>query len=178
MNDLNENHEQSLSPEDLSLIRDINAEELDKKLAARPTREVLHTWVKDTATGGWSQILTIPTSDNKTSPQYVIVDPDPWHELLAMGLNCKLDWAITSTQVEVWCAQPRRYYPLKCFIMDVTTEDKVRCLDGNEFNLRRSNLVVDRPPPKPIVNYRDYLDPSSGRTTLVLTYRHDAYAGI
>jgi hypothetical protein len=178
LNDQNSNHEQSLSTDDLSLIRDIGAEELDKQLAARPTREVLSTWVKDPTTGGWSQILKIPTTDNKASPQYVIVDPDPWHECLAEGLNCKLDWGITASVVEVWCNKPRRYYPLKCFLMNVTTEDKVRCLDGNEFNLRLSNLVVDRPPPKPIVNYRDYLDPSSGRTTLILTYRHDAYAGL
>ena len=115
-------------------------------------------------------LLKIPVADNNIN--HVIVESDVWYELLALGLNPKLDIGRTTGNViDVWCAKPRRYYPLKRFVMDVTTEDEVRCLDGNEFNLRRSNLVVDRPPPKPVETYRDMLDPSYGRTASVLQYR-------
>ena len=111
------------------------------------TREVLSFITASLGFGNY--LLKIPVDDTNTN--HVIMESNDWHELVAKGLNCKLDVGRTGgTVVDVWCAKPRRYYPLKNFVMDVTTEDTVRCLDGNEFNLRRSNLVVDRPPPRPI----------------------------
>jgi len=141
---------------------------LNEKNKNELTREVLSFAAPEL--GFAKYLLKMPVDDNNTN--HVIIESEVWYELLALGLNHKLDVGRTAGNVvDVWCAKPRRYYPLKKFVMDVTTDDEVRCLDGNEFNLRRSNLVVDRPPPKPVETYRGMLDPSYGRTALVLQYR-------
>jgi hypothetical protein len=122
---------------------------------------------------GGRYVLKVPVVD-----KHLFIEDNIWYELLALGLTPKLDIGRTTAGVvDVWCAKPRRYYPLKCFVMDVDTDHKVRCSDGNEFHLFRSTLVVDAPPPKEVERYRDMLDPSVGRTAMVIQYRFAIDAG-
>lgn len=118
--------------------------------------------------------VRVPVDDDNANPQYVIVDGDVWQELIKLGLNPRLRFEKQTENstaiVEVWCKKPRRYYPLKCFIADVSTEDKVTCLDGNELNLVRNNLVISNKP-KPEM-YRDYLDPAYGMTATIIQYQY------
>jgi hypothetical protein len=103
------------------------------------------------------------------------MEGDVWFELIGLGLNAKLR---LDKSVMVWCGAPRRYYPLKCFIANANTEDTVRCLDGSELNLVRSNLAVDAPPAKLVENYRDMLDPHYGRTAITIEYKFGKEWGI
>ena|SRR5579859_8206044 len=86
------------------------------------------------------RIVKVPLNDSNEPPYAVLEEPD-FNTLTELG--CSQLWSIgPSGKVQVWANKARRVVLVQRLIMDAGPGQSVSLIDGNPFNLRRSNLSL------------------------------------